>query len=174
MAAPVRLELTTLGLTGANENAFNPFIHKGFRHFQNLWNPPLFTLLSAVFLFLRSLFRAASFFFYKKSIPLLSWPLHLFCQKTIDILKKTWYNKSTTKARPQNGQPWLIIENDCRGCNLSAVVFYCNIDFTLCHAERNYVAFFQQSRKKCNKIKPHKITSFIGKCQPPQEFAPVA
>ncbi len=35
LAAPVRLELTTLGLTGANENALNPFIHKGFMRFQN-------------------------------------------------------------------------------------------------------------------------------------------
>ena len=39
---------------------------------------------------------------------------------------------------------------------LTAVVFYCNIDFTLCHAERNYVPFFQQSRKKFNKFIPHK------------------
>lgn len=30
------------------------------------------------------------------------------------------------------------------------------IDFTLCHAERNYVPFFQQSRKKFNKFIPHK------------------
>jgi len=31
--------------------------------------------------------------------------LNTFSVKTIDNLKKSCYNKTTTKARPQNGQP---------------------------------------------------------------------
>lgn len=143
---------------------------------------PLFRFALSVFLRFRLVF-ATSFvtplgvtFHNEKKPPFGSFQLlQNFYGKSIDFLELSCYNKTTTRANPKtvslsNHFPTTATATQ----KLLAVVFYCNVDFTLCHAERNYVPFFQQNRKKSDKFKPHKNHLLCREVLTASEVAPVA